>query len=300
MNKNKLAVFLLIFCVIFSLPVQVQAKSISFNKDLKGQEAIDLPAFSTDSELKNFCSDYKKYSNEQNIDSLMNMYDKDYISADKFDKKKLKELAEQSWAAYPKAKYDFKILSMNAGSENATVVAAETISGETTSSVHYIKGFGYIDSKATTIYYLKKYYDGWKIISDYIIDEKTSLKYGVAKDIEMKIDAPPLLKSGQEYSAIFRINVPKDYIALVSLNNEPITFPIEKSQEVFRTMKSSGIQERILKADKTGKNENAVASVGIARADIKEKDINIKIVGIAFLTSRINISHPMTSEKKNK
>ena len=65
-------------------------------------------------------------------------------------------------------------------------------------------------------------------------------------------------------------------------------------------MKTSGIQERILKTGKTGKNENAVASVGIAKADIKEKDISIKIVGIAFLTSRINISQPTATESNKK
>ncbi len=298
MKRINIAAVLLLLCLLLCIPVDAQ--NLSYEKRLKGEAEIDMPSFSSDSELKKFFNDYKKYSNEQNINMLMSMYDNDYISADKFDKKKLRELAEQSWAAYPKAKYDFKILSMNAGYENATIVASETITGETTSSVDYIKGFGYIDSKATTIYYLKKYYDGWKIISDYIIDEKTSLKYGIAKDVEMKIDAPSLLKSGQEYSAIFRINVPKEYIALVSLNNEPITFPLEKSQEVFRTMKTSGIQERILKTGKTGKNENAVASVGIAKADIKEKDISIKIVGIAFLTSRINISQPTAMESNKK
>lgn len=300
--KTVLKPFAIMICLFLGMlfVTPAYAEGFSFNKELKGSAAVELPPFSTENEIKRFFNEYKEYSNTQNIDKLMNLYDDNYLSADKFNKRKLQELALQSWSAYPKAKYDFKILSLTSGYENATVVAYETISGETTSTVEYIKGYGYIESKAATIYYLKKYYGGWKIISDYIIDEKTSLKYGVAKDLDMKIDAPPLIKTGQEYSAVLQMNVPKEYIALVSLNNEPITFPTEKATEVFRTMKNTGIQERILRANKDGKNENAVASVGIAKADIKEKDIKINIVGIAFMTSRINITHPQPSEPKEK
>lgn len=264
----------------------------SFSANLKGNISSENVSFSSDSELKRFFSDYEKLTNNQDIDKLMDLYDSSYLSADKFSKEKLKDLALESWKAYPNVKYSLKVLSYNGNYENATVIVEEDIVGDSASKVEYIKGSGKIESHAITVYYLKKFYDGWKIVSDYIIDERTSLKYGIAKDLDMKVDAPTLIAPNHEYTASLQLNVPKEYIALISLNNEQITFPAEKAPEVFRTMKTSGIQERVLKSNSGSKNENAVASIGIAKADIKEKDIKISIVGIAFMTSRVNLSLP--------
>lgn len=275
-------------------------QSASHAAKLKGVITAENANYSTNDELKEFFNDYWKLNNSKDIDKLMNLYDDSYVSADKFDKTKLKELAADSWKAYPKAKYDMKVLSLNSDYQNATVLVKETIEGESESKVDYLNGNGYIESNALTVYYLKKFYTGWKIVSDYIIDEKTSLKYGVAKDITMKIDAPPLASPTQEYSSIVRIDVPKEYVALVSINNEEITIPAQKAEEVFRTVKSDGIQERILKANNNKNNENAVASIGIAKTTITNRNVEVNIVGIAFLTSRVNLSLPLIPEKPAK
>lgn len=272
----------------------------AFAAKLKGVITAENANYSTTNELKEFFENYGKLNNSKNLDKLMEMYDDSYLSADKFDKAKLKELASDSWKAYPNAKYDMKVLSLNSDYQNATVLVKETIEGESSSKVDYLNGNGYIESNALTVYYLKKFYTGWKIVSDYIIDEKTALKYGVAKEITMKIDAPPLANAAQEYSSIVRIDVPKEYIALVSINNEEITFPAQKAEEVFRTVKSDGIQERILKANSNKNNENAVASIGIAKTNITNKNVEVNIVGIAFLTSRVNLSLPSLPEKQAK
>lgn len=291
----------LIFTVtLIALLIPFLTQSASHAAKLKGVVTAENANYSTNDELKEFFNDYWKLNNSKDIDKLMNLYDDNYLSADKFDKTKLKELATDSWKAYPRAKYDMKLLSLNSDYQNATVLVKETIEGESESKVDYLNGNGYIESNALTVYYLKKFYTGWKIVSDYIIDEKTSLKYGVAKDITMKIDAPPLASPTQEYSSIVRIDVPKEYVALVSINNEEITIPAQKAEEVFRTVKSDGIQERILKANNNKNNENAVASIGIAKTTITNRNVEVNIVGIAFLTSRVNLSLPLIPEKPAK
>lgn len=285
---------------LLALIMPVFSPTPAFAAKLKGVITAENANYSTTNELKEFFENYGKLNNSKNLDKLMDMYDDSYLSADKFDKAKLKELASYSWKAYPNAKYDMKVLSLNSDYQNATVLVKETIEGESNSKVDYLNGNGYIESNALTVYYLKKFYTGWKIVSDYIIDEKTALKYGVAKEITMKIDAPPLANAAQEYSSIVRIDVPKEYIALVSINNEEITFPAQKAEEVFRTVKSDGIQERILKANSNKNNENAVASIGIAKTNITNKNVEVNIVGIAFLTSRVNLSLPSIPEKPAK
>lgn len=241
-------------------------------------------------DLKSFFCNYVNYANQHNLDALMNLYADDYKSSDDFGKEKLKDLAKDAWNAFPDAKYSFKILHIDAGFENAIVIAEEEIKGETVSNLDYIKGNGLIVSDAVTVYNLKKVSGEWKIIKDTIIDERTSLRYGAAKNISIVLDAPNFIKPGSEYTVGLKVNAPKGCLSLISLNNEPIVYPPEKSKEVFRTLKSNDIQERILKVNEEGRNENAIASIGIAKAKITpQKDINIKVIGIAFFTSRVNI-----------
>ena len=103
------------------------------------------------------------------------------------------------------------------------------------------------------------------------------------------IDAPSIVAPGQEYTAVLKMSLPDKYKALISIDNDPISYPEEKIPETFRGLKPSGIQERILYSNKENKNENATASIGIVKADIKEDNINVNIVGLGFLSSRVNV-----------
>lgn len=274
----------------FALPNET-FNSIGFHK-----RAEAAPA----EQIKKIFSNYEKYSNNHDLQNLLNLHDETYRSSDGYDKKRLKDLAIESWKEYPDVKYSVKILSIDVDIDNATVMTQEKLSGISTASVEYVKGNGYIDSESTSIYYLKRFSNEWRIVSDFVITEKTSMRYGIARFIPMSIDAPAIVGPNEEYTAILKVNVPKSYLALISINNEPITYPVERSKEVFRSLKNDGIQERILISNNGTKNENAIASIGIARPNIKNNNINVNIVGIAFLSSRVNvIKHKIESEPEN-
>ena len=247
-------------------------------------------------QIKQIFEKYQKFCNSQNLNMFLNLHDASYRSADGYDIESLRELAIESWKEYPDVKYSIKVLSTDVSLDNAVVITKEHLSGTTDTTVEFVNGNGYIDSESTAVYYLKRFSNEWKIVSDFVLNEKTSIKYGTAKFIPMEIDAPALVAPKQEYTAILKMNVPRTYIALISISNEPITYPFQRSTEVFRSLKPSGIQERILTSNNSNKNENAVASVGIAKADIKNNDININIAGIAFLSSRVNVMS-LKSEK---
>lgn len=240
-------------------------------------------------QIRKIFDDYQKHSNCKNIDGFLNLYDDNYKSSDGYDKNRLTELAQESWKEYPDVRYTIKVLSVNVDIDNATVLTQERLTGLTNSSVEYVKGNGYIDSESTAIYYVKRFSNDWKITSDFVINEKTSMRYGTARYIPMQLDAPAIVAPEEEYTAVLKIDVPKNYLALVSINNEPITYPLEKSTEVFRSVKNNGIRERILKSNDNDKNENAIASIGIAKPDVQDNNINVNIVGIAFLSSRVNV-----------
>lgn len=240
-------------------------------------------------QIKNIFSDYQKYTNNKNLEGFLSLHDATYRSSDGYDKERLKELAQESWKEFPDVRYTIKVLSIDVDVDNATVITKERLSGTTQTAVEFVKGSGYIDSESTAIYYLKRFSNEWRITSDFVVNEKTAMRYGIAKYIPMKLDAPSIVSPKEEYTAVLKLNVPRSYVALISINNEPITFPFEKSTEVFRSLKPCGIQERILTSNDGSKNENAVASVGIAKPNIKDDNINVNILGIAFLSSRVNV-----------
>lgn len=300
MKKFLLIITLLFaFCININFPAFADDKfdfsNIGFHKKSDIEPAV---------QIKQIFDNYQKYCNTQQLDKFLNLHDSSYRSADGYNIDSLKELAKESWKEYPDVKYSIKVLSIDVNLDNATVITKERLSGTTNTTVEFVKGNGYIDSESTAIYYLKRFSNEWKITSDFVISEKTSMRYGVAKYIPMNLDAPALVSPNEEYTAILKLNVPSSYLALISIANEPITYPLQKSTEVFRSLKASGIQERILRSNNNQKNENAVASIGIAKPDIKENDINVNIIGIAFLSSRVNVLNhktekfiPLTAEK---
>lgn len=254
--------------------------SIGFHKK------TDLPP---ELQIKQIFEQYQKYSNNKQLEDFLSLHDDNYRSSDGYNKARLRELAIESWNEYPEIKYNLKVLNINVDVDNATVITQEKLIGTTNSPIELVKGNGLINSESTAIYYLKRCSNSWKIYSDFVISEKTSLRYGLAKYIPMSVDAPAIVAPDEDYTAILKINTPRQYVALISINNEPITYPIQKSEEVFRAMKSTGIQERILHSNDGGKNENAVASVGIAKPNIKNDNLSVDLLGIAFLSSRVNV-----------
>lgn len=275
-----------------------QAEQIKQKTELKNTDSGELLSnigfhkrseISPELQIRKIFQDYEKYTNSKDINNFAKLYDTTYRSADGYDLDRLKKLAIESWKDYPNVKYSVKILSLNIDIDNATVITNERLSGLTESGVDYIKGKGDIDSESTSVYYLQRFSNEWRIISDFIISEKTSMRFGAARYIPMRLDAPSIASPNEDYTAIIKMDVPRDYVALVSLTNEPITYPIEKSTEVFRGLKADGIRERILKTNDGTKNENAIASIAIAYPDVKNDMINISIAGIAFMSSRVNV-----------
>lgn len=294
---NKFLTCLILTLALF-LPHVAFAEDNATNLNYIGfHKKIDI---APEQQIKDIFYKYQKYSNSKSIDDFMNLYSDSYISADGYDKNTLKKLATESWDECPNVRYQIKVLSFDVNVDNATVITTEKLNGVTKPNINYVKGSGFIDSESTSIYYLKRYSNEWKIVSDFVITEKTSLRYGIAKYIPMMMDAPALVTPNQDYTAILKMNMPSSYVALISINNEPITYPIEKSTEVFRTLKQTGIQERILKSNLGLKNENAVASVGIAKTDLKNDAVDVNLLGIAFLSTRVNVMQNKSNSDNEK
>ena len=285
--------FLLIFLLIgifevgafasesYDVDIDEKLSSIGFGK---------IFSFDPKEQITNLFEDYQKCGNNHKINQLKNFYYEKYVNSDGFSYDSYFKLVEQTWEMYPDIKYSFDIKNIDVNGEYATVQVKETAKGIAKDSSEYLDDKGRLDSVAEYIYYLKKFGNRWKIISDSAVYEKTFLKYGEAKDIAFDVVAPGMIAAGEEYSVTFAVDAPKDKIMLGSITNEKITYPSERPKEVFRKIKENGMLERIVKSNTQGYNEQAVVSVGITKTEIgDDKNLKLSVSGVAFLMTRVNV-----------
>ena len=123
--------------------------------------------------------------------------------------------------------------------------------------------------------------------------EETSLKYGVAKKIDMELETPIFIENDENYDISLKMpNKPEDIIALASISREEITYPPADYNEKFRKIPETGDLERYVKANNKNLNEYALASVGFTKVSINEEitKARIEILGIAYIMKRINMN----------
>ena len=138
--------------------------------------------------------------------------------------------------------------------------------------------------------YLKKENNTWKIVKEDILEEQTTLKYGLARRIKFDLITPNYIENGKDYDLSLKIDKPRNILALGSISNEEIKLPNENYNEKFRKISPDGELERVVKANANNKNEYALASVGYTKITLREKEkkIRIQILGVAYIIKRIN------------
>ena len=82
--------------------------------------------------------------------------------------------------------------------------------------------------------------------------------------------------------SIFQIESLGTYIFMIK-------YPQEKPEDVFRKMPQDNILERMFLANKDGKNEYNIASVGMTKSRIYGGQVQLYLAGIAFIMTRVNI-----------
>lgn len=253
-------------------------------------------------QIRQLLNDLNKYSNTHNIDAIKKFYSKDYISFDGFNYDAFFVSIDETFKSYPDISYKSKIKSINIFGDYAAVEMSDKSTSEkqtTTQAIVENKPVlnnelnGIMESKSHYITYLKKSGNKWLIYSDSIIAEETSVKYGTALDVDMKISSPLSVNEGEEYC--IKLNVPskpKGSIMLASISREEIKYPPNIPSDIFRKVPSDGILERVVTSNKNGMNEYSLASVGLTEISLNEEKtaINYRMSGIAFLMKRVNVN----------
>lgn len=231
-----------------------------------------------------------KYANAYNYDGLKSLYADNYSNADGLSKDIYFDLIKKTWDSYPDIKYKIDIKNIQIDGNVAVAQVNESAWATTSSKSGVMDENGLLQSVSESVYYLEKFNNDWLITSDSILFEKTFLKYGAARDIEVSLSAPSQIPANTIYTSSLKIDVPKDSIVIASIGQENITYPQTIAEEVFRKLPDDGILERVFTSNGKNINEYAVASFGITKAEInKEAEIRVYVTGLGFVMSRINV-----------
>ena len=232
----------------------------------------------------------EKYAAKYDLISLSSLYHQDFVSSDGFKKDIYFDLIKDSWKSYPDIVYTSEITDIRIENSEAEVDVKETSIATSTQLEDGVKLHGELNSLSEGTYYLKKVDDQWLIIGEKVNNEKSFLKYGDTRFVEMDLTSPQTAKAGEYYTSTLEIKKPENAFIVASICQDNITYPQEKVQEVFRNLPDDNILERMFIANKLGKNEYNVATIGMSKSRIVGFDkIQVYMAGVAFIMTRVNI-----------
>ena len=237
--------------------------------------------------IKRVLNSQVKYANRNNLEKFINTYDKKYISADGFNLDTFSSVIEDIWNTYDNLKYKIEIDDITIKNDTATAKLIE----KTAAKVELSKTYkGDLNSTANTIYHLKKNKAGkWKVISDEILDETTTIFYGNAQDLDVKLTGPDCIPANTDYTAMLEFEPPRGVLAIASIAVDLAEYPQKPTKEVFRTLPDDNILERIFTSNDKNLNEFIVASIGLTQSQITESSVNLSLVGFGYVIKRVNV-----------
>lgn len=263
-----------------------------------GNSIFSLNIFNGDTrKVKSVLNSQIKYANQLKFDKFISTYDSEYKNADGYDLETYSKMVKDLWESYGNIKYGIKVKNIDIYENNtAKVELIETSHADIPVSK---KMSGVLNSEANSIYYLKKIDGKWKVTSDKVIDEVTSMLYGDAVNLDIKLSAPKEVTPGYEYTASLEFVPPKDTFAIASIAKDKVEYPQKQAKEVFRKLPEDNILERLFIANSDKMNEYVIASIGLTKADIEDLSIKLSLTGFGYQIIRVNVVDNSQKEDKD-
>ena len=283
MKKLLLIIFSVVILAPSSLAENKFLKTDFFNKNIRG--------------VKSVLNSQIRYANKNNFDKFIATYSPDYQNGDGYDIEIYSKLVKELWNNYDNIKYGIKIKDIVIENDDTAIVSL--IENSQADIPVTKKMNGILKSEADSVYYLKKINGKWKVTSDKIYDEVTSMLYGDAINLNIKLSAPHEVTPGYEYTASLEFDPPKDTFAIASIAKDKVEYPQKQAKEVFRKLPEDHILERLFIANSDNANEYVIASIGLTKADIQDMSIKLSLTGFGYQIIRVNVVDKLP-EKQEK
>ena len=241
-----------------------------------------------------------KFSDRNNIDKLAEYYSENYRSFDGYNRDEIIKIYKIANRLYPNSKTKEKITNVEAGDDYIKVFFHEQtktrtdVKGEDAVYAVNEKIKGVMNSVSDYSVTFKKEDEKWVIVTDEIYNETTEIKYGEAINADFQMEIPESIKPGEEFTVKTTLKMPEDRFVVGSIGHDKIVFPPEKYFDPYRAVDNSGILERVMHANKEGKNEYANSTFAFITPqaekskDGKNEKIKASISGMGIYVKRIN------------
>ena len=238
-----------------------------------------------------------KYANKNDLDKFIKTYDTKFVNGDGFNLDVYSSLIQDVWKTYDNIEYDIDIKDIKVENNKATVKLVEKSYAELVANKAYE---GELQSEANTICYLEKINGVWKITSDKVVDETTSILYGTAKGLDIKLTVPQVIEANKDYTVALEFTPPKETVAIASITSEIVEYPQKTSKEVFRALPEDNILERIFTSNSDNANEYIVASIGLTKTSICDLNLQLSLTGFGYTIKRVNVIANNKEEKNEQ
>lgn len=260
---------------------------------LSGQAyAMDRPMFLDFSltreqkAIKKVLKQQTRYAKQMNLEKFISTFDINYVNSDGFDLNTYSNLVNDVWKSYKNIKYELDIQSISTKGNQATVnVIEKSVAKLPVNEVFE----GKLDSIAECTYYLKKVDGRWRVFSDKITKETTSMLYGEALNLDIKLSAPDEINANEEYCATLEFIPPDETMAIASIAADIIKYPQTPTKEVFRPLPDDCILERLFTSNDENANEYIVASIGLTKAAVEDLSLKLSLTGFGYKIKRVNV-----------
>lgn len=251
--------------------------------------AIINPSYARNEEraVKNLLKSQVRYANHANFDKFISTYDKKYINADGFNYETYAKLVKDIWDTYDNIKYGIAIKTIDIEGNKATAELKEYSYADIEVSKAYS---GELKSESNSIYYLEKKDGKWKVVSDKVLDESTSMLYGEARNLDIKLTVPNEIAPDTEYTAALEFTPPKETIAIASIAADKVEYPQKPTKEVFRALPEDNILERLFTSNNDNANEYVIASIGLTKTAVDNLNIKLSLTGFGYAIRRVNVT----------
>lgn len=250
--------------------------------------------------VKKVLNSQVKFANKTDFDKFISTYDKQYVNSDGFNLEVYSSLVKDIWKTYDSIKYGIKIKNISVENDKAVAELTETSYAEIPVSEKYT---GELKSESNSVYYLKKIDGEWKVVSDSVIDETTTMLYGEARNLDIKLTVPTQIPALTEYSAMLEFTPPKETYAVASIASDKVEYPQKPAKEVYRVLPEDNILERLFTSNGDNLNEYVIATIGLTKAAVEDLNLKLSLTGFGYAIKRVNVipqdKLTTTDESKN-
>ena len=273
---------------LFNATVQMPAEPSFFDKKKSEIQEAQLEKHYK-KEIEALFLKQEHYAKKYDIKNLKSLYGINFMDNDGYNKDVYFSLVEDTWETYPDITYETKIKNITLNGNYATVETEEFAVATTDDVERAI--VGELHSKSNCRYHLQRFSNKWEITAEEVLDEFSTLRYGAARFLNIKLESPKIVGAGQDYTSTLKIeNLSPNDIVIASISQEKVINPPKKPEESYKRLSQNNSLARIFKANSDNVNEYNVAAIGITAATARDDGtFNIYMSGLAFVMTRVNV-----------